>query len=126
MDSVPPDAGSELKVMADTFKHKISRAMAAMHEQEALLATLLQKKTLTSDDKKTIASAIREAVRLLDDAAPFILQTFGENVEKMVAKGRLEVESFIQLALHRVGIKAVHDSNGVLLLGTGQEATTKP
>jgi len=42
-----------------------------------------------------------------------------------MAKGRLEVESFIQLALTKAGIKSVRDNKGVLLLGSGDEPSTE-
>jgi hypothetical protein len=73
-----------------------------------------------------IRSVVRAAARLLDDNAPFVIKTFGEHVEKAAAKGKLEVEAFITTALHKIGVKAVRDAGGTLLLGAGEESAKKP
>jgi hypothetical protein len=88
-------------------------------------APLLEKKTFTKEDKKQIRGIVNDAARLLSDSAPFVIKTFGEHVEKAAAKGKLEVEAFIATALHKVGVKAIRDAGGTLLLGAGEEADTK-
>jgi hypothetical protein len=38
-----------------------------------------------------------------------------------IEKGKLEVEAFIATALHKVGIRAIRDAGGTLLLGDGED-----
>lgn len=121
MDPTPDDAGSELRAMVDLFKDRVADVMAEMHKKDAAVDALLEQKTFTKADKAALRATIHSAVRLLDESAPFILKVFGENVEKAAAKGKLEVEAFIATALHRVGIKAIRDAGGTLLLGEGED-----
>lgn len=125
MDYTPDDSGSELKVMSDLFKERLAKTVKDLAEHDAALGSLLDKKTFTKADKDQIRGTVHAAFRLLDDSAPFVVKVFGEHVEKMAAKGKLEVEAFIATALHRVGIRAIHDAGGTLLLGTGEEETKK-
>lgn len=120
MDPTPDDAGNELKVMVEMFEDRIGEAVDKLRAHDNDLGKLLDKKTFNKDDKEKIRSVVHAARRLLDDSAPFILKVFGEHTEKMVAKGKLEVESFITLALQRAGIKSIKDSGGKLLLGSGE------
>ncbi len=119
MDPTPDDAGSELKLMVEMFEDRIVETVDKLREHDDSLHVLLNKKSFTKEDKAKIHGIVHTARRLLDDSAPFILKVFGEHAEKMVAKGKLEVESFITLALQKAGIKAIRDSGGNLLLGSG-------
>jgi hypothetical protein len=119
MDPPPDNAGSELKLVRQQFEEELAETSKALTAHDKELATILEQKTFTKADKEKIRSVVSRAERLLRDSAPFILGIFGEHVEKMAVKGKLEVDSFIQLALHRAGIKAVRDSGGELLLGRG-------
>jgi len=121
MDRTPDDAGSELKVMSDLFKERLAGVVKELDAHDASLGTLLEKKTFTKADKEQIRSVVNAAARLLSDSAPFVVKTFGEHVEKAAAKGKLEVEAFIATALHKVGIKAIRDAGGTLLLGSGED-----
>jgi hypothetical protein len=71
----------------------------------------------------TFKEGQRVVVSLRDEkdysSAPFVIKVFGEHVEKAAAKGKLEVEAFIATALHKVGIRAIRDAGGTLLLGDG-------
>jgi hypothetical protein len=124
MDEVPEGAGSELKVMVEMFEDRMVEAVDAVRKTDDEISELLSKKSFTIADKDAIKAAIHKARRLIDDSAPYILKTFGEHTEKMVAKGKTEIESFIQLAVQKAGIKAIKDSGGTLLLGAGDEDST--
>lgn len=121
MDRTPDDAGSELRVMSDLFKERLATVVKELDAHDQGLAELLEKKTFTKEDKKQIRSAVNTAARFLNDSAPFVIKVFGEHVEKAAAKGKLEVEAFIATALHKVGIKAIRDAGGTLLLGAGED-----
>lgn len=121
MDRTPDDAGSELKVMSDLFKERLATVVKELDAHDKALEALLEKKAFTKEDKKQIRSTVNTAARFLNDSAPFVIKVFGEHVEKAAAKGKLEVEAFIATALHKVGIKAIRDAGGTLLLGDGKD-----
>ena len=121
MDPTPEDAGSELKLMVEMFEDRTVEIVDELRRADTDLKKLLNKKSFNKEDKAAIQEAVTRARRFLDDSAPFVLKTFGEHAEKMVAKGKHEVESFIALALQKAGIKSIKDGGGHLLLGSGDE-----
>jgi len=125
MDPTPDDAGSEVKLIAEGFAERLEDAVSKLNIHDDQLSTMLDKKTFTKDDKEQIRAAVHAARRLMSETAPYIMSLMGEHTEKLMAKGRLEVESFIQLALTKAGIKSVRDNKGVLLLGSGDEPSTE-
>lgn len=119
MDPVPEDAGSEIKLTVEMFRERLDDTIAKLRAHDRDLHKILEKKTFTKDDKKEIAGIVHAARRLMDDSAPYAMKLMGEYTEKLVAKGKMEVDSFVQLAINRAGIKAIRDSGGTLLLGEG-------
>lgn len=121
MDEVPEGAGSDLKLMVEMFEDRMVETVDAVRKSDDELAGLLDKKSFTIADKQKIREAVHAARRLIDENAPFILKTFGEHAEKMLARSKMEIDAFIQLAINRAGIKAIKDNNGTLMLGSGDE-----
>ncbi len=121
MDPVPESAGSELKVVADNVGEGLRAVGKLFKDAEKELDGLLDKKALNKDDKQRIREAVYRARRLFDDSAPYAAKVMGEVTERMVAKGRAEVDSFLRLALEHAGIKSIRDSDGHLVLGTGEK-----
>lgn len=121
MDPTPDDAGSELKMMKEQFEARFTDTVASMGKKLKEVDALLEKKSLTKDDKVAIRSILNAGYRMMSDSAPHTLKIFGEHTEKMIAKGKLEVESFIMLAIQKAGIKSIKDSDGRLVLGDGDD-----
>lgn len=121
MDPTPDDAGSEVKLIVELFQERLRTQLDGMRGLEKGLNELLAKKTLNKEDREQIRETVRRLARLFDDSAPWVTKLVGEHAEKIVAKGKMDIEAFIQLALHRAGIQAIKDAGGTLLLGTGEE-----
>lgn len=116
MDPVPEDAGTVISVIVDEFARKLDETTAKLRGLEGQLAELLNKKAPTKDDKAQIQSAVWSARRLIDDSAPWLIKMIGEHSEHIVARGKQEIDSFIQLALRNAGIKSIADAGGRLML----------
>ncbi len=125
MDSTPEDAGSELKLMAENFEDKLVETVDQMRVKLKELDTILDKKSFSKEDKLAIRNILNAGFRVMSDSAPHTLKVFGEHTEKMIAKGKQEVESFFSLVLHNAGIKSIKDSNGHLVLGSGDGENRK-
>lgn len=119
MDPTPDDAGSEIKVIAEMFEDSLVEMVDKLREHDKNLGKILEKKTFNKEDKERIHGIVHAVRRLIDDNAPFVLKMMGEHTEKLMAKGKMEIDAFIQLALTRAGIKAIRDNGGELLLGEG-------
>jgi hypothetical protein len=114
-----PEQQTELSAIREIFEEKIVDVVDSMRASLKNLDALLEKKSFTKEDKANIRNIVYKAESMMRDHAPFILKLFGEHTEKMVVKGKTEVESFINLALHRAGVKAIRDNGGNLVLGSG-------
>jgi hypothetical protein len=125
METTPQDAGSELKLMAEIFEERLVDTVDSMRAKLKELDKLLEKKSFTKEDKANIRNILNAGVRVMADNAPHTLKVFGEHTEKMVAKGKLEVESFVMLAIQKAGIKSIKDNNGNLILGSGDGENRK-
>lgn len=125
MDSVPDDAGSELRRFHDDFKEHLTDIVDKLVVAEKTVEEVLAKKSITVADKDVIRRTVHTAVRVLNDHAPFVLKQFSESTEKMIAKGKTEIESFVNLVFQRAGIKAISAAGGIVdaksLLGDGEK-----
>lgn len=121
MDDVPDDAGSELRIIAEGAKEEFEAIAEGFVKAEAELDDLLAKKSLTKDDKQRVKEAVYRARRYFKESAPFAAQMLTEMTEKVVVKGRADIESFMRLALERAGIKSIKDSGGHLILESDTE-----
>lgn len=83
---------------------------------DAQVAEILAKKSLTKDDKEQIRKIVHRVNRLMNDNAPFAMKLMGEHTEKLIAKGKAELDAIITMALRQAGIKAIEANGGVLSL----------
>ncbi len=116
MESVP-ESDSEVARISDSFKDEVREVVTTIRESQKGLEEILAKPTISKKDREVIREAHHRALRLLTDSTPFVAKMVQEGVEKLVAKGKLEVEAFLSLAIQRAGIKAIKDSGGNLLFG---------
>lgn len=121
MDPTPDNSGSEIKMTVEMFEDRLVEMVDELREHDKNLHKLLEKKTFNKDDKEQIQRVVTKVRRLMDDSAPHAMKLMGEHTEKLIAKGKMELDAFIQLAINRAGIKAIKDNNGTLMLGSGDE-----
>ncbi len=119
MDQTPDDAGSEIKLIAEMFEDTLVELVDKLREHDKNLGKLLEKKSFNKEDKEQIHGIVHAMRRHIDENAPFVLKMMGEHTEKLMAKGKMEIDAFIQLALTRAGIKSIRDNGGNLVLGDG-------
>lgn len=121
MDPTPDNAGNEIKLTVEMFEDRLVEMVDELREHDKTLGKILEQKTFNKEDKLKIRGIVTKVRRLMDDSAPFAMKTMGEHTEKLIAKGKMEIDAFIQLAINRAGIKAIKDNNGTLMLGSGDE-----
>lgn len=114
MDPVPKGAGSEIKLTVDLFRRELEALMGQLKTADAQVAEILAKKSLTKDDKEQIRKIVHRVNRLMNDNAPFAMKLMGEHTEKLIAKGKAELDAIITMALRQAGIKAIEANGGVL------------
>lgn len=126
MDLVPESAGSEIKMTVEMFEDRLVEMVDELRAHEKELNALLDKKSFNKDDKDKIKGIVTKVRRLMDDSAPHAMKLMGEHTEKLIAKGKMEIDAFVQLALTKAGIKAIKDNNGMLMLETGDDDGDAP
>lgn len=121
MDLVPENAGNEIKLTVEMFEDRLVEMVDELRAHEKDLGKILDKKSFNRDDKEQIKGIITKVRRMMDDSAPHAMKLMGEHTEKLIAKGKMEIDAFVQLALTKAGIKAIKDNNGMLMLGSGDD-----
>lgn len=99
MDTCPVDMESELQKIRVNFRKRLDEALANIPGSLKSLDELLAKKTLNKDDRNEIRSAVAHLARVLQDMAPHTLKMFSEATEKHIAKGKHELETYMELIL---------------------------
>lgn len=116
-----PRAPAALEHMYEDFRNRTQDFVAKLEGSKAELASVLAKPNLNKADKQQINDLMNKVLMEVKHNMPFVLQTFSEHAEKVVQRGKTEVESFIQLALTKAGIKAIEANGGTLRLTEGIE-----
>ena len=119
MDPVPEGLGSEFESARALFSEKVTEANKAVDSHHKRAESLLEKKSLSQADKKSLLAIFNTTRSVLFNTAPWIAELLHEHAEKVVTKSKIEIDSFISLAIHKAGVRAIRDSDGVLLMGSG-------
>ena len=119
MDPVPEGLGSEFEAARVLFSEEVAKAQKDLDAHQAAAASLLDKKSLSQADKKSLLQIFSASRGLVQQTAPWIASLLHEHAEKVVTKSKIEIDAFIALAIHKAGIQAIRDSKGVLLMGSG-------
>ena len=119
MDPAPKGLGSEFEYAKGLFSENVAKAREDVESHQKQAENLLEKKSLSQADKKSLLAIFNTTRSVLVNTAPWIAGLLHEHAEKVVTKSKIEIDAFISLAIHKAGIRAIRDSDGVLLMGSG-------
>jgi len=121
MEDPPPGERTEAEKIQKTFRLKMKTLVGFLKEKVETTRTLLDKKTLSKDDKKEIIWAVEKALQEIQSNAPFVLESFQEASEKVSATVKAEIEAFMALSLHKLGVESLQNR-----LGSGPSVPALP
>lgn len=106
------DAELEVEKVRKGFKKDMQRVAERLKEGRMELESLLEKKTLTKDDKKRILGIISGAESHIEDTAPFMMEMFEEASEKVVKHAKAEIDAFVTHNVIAEGLRSIADKVG--------------
>jgi hypothetical protein len=105
MPETPPPEETE-KFHADARR---TMRNAARHIVEAIAdarALLDKPGNVTKREREALVEHLRRVERAFDDSLPFTVEQFGERMEKIVAAGKQEIDSYLTRTAARAGLDA--------------------
>lgn len=108
LEEPPRDRDNESKRIQSSFKEDLKNLAKSLVDKAKKIDTVLEKKNLNLADREEIRGALRRAIQDVQSNLPFMLTSFQESTEKTVTQAKAEVEAFLSLSLHRLGIDSMH------------------
>ena len=93
--SPPEDVELEVEKVRNGFKKDMDGVVAKVREDRKELEELLEKKTLSKDDRKKILEIISRVEQHIESNAPFMVDQFEEASERVVKHAKAEIDAFI-------------------------------
>jgi hypothetical protein len=116
----PPEVPNEGKLVRDRFKLEVSELRQKAANGGQHLKAILSTAKISQKLKDEIQGTYEAATRFLWDAAPFLLESFQEAVEKSVVEAKQEIDAFLAHALQTTGAQALTERlQKTNLLGSG-------
>lgn len=120
---VAPSAAAEVR---RRYEEETAELREKAREGAERVAKALDGAKLSAKVKDAILKEYREAVRFLDDSAPFLVKSFQEATQKTVTEAKLEIDAFTMHAIHAAGLEALAEKRVMLETGRHREERTLP
>lgn len=106
----PPDVEIEAEKIRSSFKEDVERHTQILKQEIIGLKDLLEKKTLTKQDRATIFKKFKDLINKWDDSAPFMLSQFEEATDRVVQQAKSEIDAFVTNNIMLEGLKAIESN----------------
>lgn len=114
----PPPKNAEMPIekVRNSFQSTMDKACESITSMRKELQVLLNKKTLTANDKQEIIKAFTQAELHIKNNAPYVLDRFEEAAEKVVASAKAEIDATITHNIFSRGVASLKADNTIGLL----------
>lgn len=103
----PPPVPSEVEEIRDQFQLDTKNLVAKVKEGRDRIEKTLDAVKLPKKLKEVLRSAYFEATRFVEDAAPFLLESFQEATTRTVIDAKQEIDAFMTHAVHQTGLDSI-------------------
>lgn len=121
VDSPPRDSKVEAQRVHQSFQERVLAISREVDEGLPRMREILEKKSISKDDRKELLRALELAGRRLRDRVPFILEMFQEATQRVAVQAKAEVDAMVTALTHRTGLRELQKKSSFLLLGAGDE-----
>jgi hypothetical protein len=117
----PPRIDTEAENIRTEYKSRLKRFAESIEGASKKLDTILDKKSLTKDDRSNAKSILSRAVMEMSSNMPFFLEMYQEATEKIRTAAKSEIEAFMQVIVSHMGLKALSDAKELAQLPAPSE-----
>lgn len=111
----PPQQQSEAQLTREEFRRRVEDRMASMKSVRRQIEKLLSEAKLAQSRRAEITSTIDRLLGLFTDSAPFFMERFEENAEKVIAHAKAEITAHADLVARSTGVQSLQSSSVPLL-----------
>lgn len=102
-----PPGGDEVERFHADIEKDAVKAAAGIDEALKFAESLLDKPTVSKQDRNKLIGMIRSSQMSIIDSMPFVVQQMRERMEKVVADAQTEIEAHINNVIINTGLKAI-------------------
>jgi hypothetical protein len=100
----PPRQETEASRTRDEFTAVVEERMATMKSVKRRIDKLMEEGSLAKAPRMEIGQEIDQLLQLFTSSAPFFMERFEENAEKVVATAKAEITAHVEMVARHVGI----------------------
>lgn len=101
---LPPVLSTEAEKIRNTFESDIRGLSDKLRESVKQVGEILNKKSLNAEDKKKILGSFQKVLQDIESNAPFVVSSFQEAADRVVATSKAEMDAFLSLLLQKKGV----------------------
>lgn len=126
LEPPPLQNETETKKIKSSFAADLKSLASSLLSKAEKVEAILEKKALSQADRKEITSVLRGALQHVQANLPFVLESFHESTEKIVTQAKAEVDAFLALSIHKIGMDGMRTrlesgENPMKVLGKGSD-----
>lgn len=107
MPDVPADEQTEVQMVTEDYKAELLGLRKKLQRFEKQAEEILEKKSLSKDDRKQLLGLVSAAGRFLWDHSTFVMDQFKEAAGKVVTSAKAEVEATFSSMVRSAGLEAL-------------------
>jgi hypothetical protein len=111
----PPKQQSEASKTRDEYTQEVASKIGTLKSVRRQVEKLIDESGISGKRKEEIKSAIIGLTRLFEDSAPFLMKSFEENIEKVIAVAKVEISTHAEHVLRETGVQALKSGDVPLL-----------
>jgi hypothetical protein len=119
----PPRQHTEASRTRDEFRSEVEERMATMKAVKRRIDTLMEEGSLAKARRMEIGGEIDRLLQLFTSSAPFFMERFEENAEKVVTTAKAEITAHAEMVARHVGIAALKEQEMPLLIASVRAET---
>lgn len=120
----PPTIPTEAQSVRDGFKESLNAFARGLPAKAKRVREILEKKSLSKDDRAQIGAVIDGVIRELTDNAPFIIDMFREATERVMTAAKSEADAWLTNVITQSGMQALKAGGTLPALPTSTEEKT--
>lgn len=105
IERTPQDELVEHEEVVNYFKESNKETVETLRQKLKELKAVLDKKTLSKEDKRQIEWIVGKALQDVESNMPFAVEQFGEAAQKMVTSAKAEVAAATQAIINNLGLQ---------------------
>lgn len=103
------DQQADTERVREEFSMRVEAICKKVGEMAAALEPILEKKSLTNEDRGKLRAIVVAVDRLVNDSGPFMTKQFVEVTETVLQRAKSEIDAFVTRVVQETGLEALRE-----------------